>query len=361
MIYKKKIAIVGTVGLPSLYGGFETLADYLVRYLSSNYDITVWCSWDIPREKRQRQYHGARLKYLPFSANGMVSIIYDILSLLFSINMQKIIVLGVSGGLIFPFLRPVRGKLIINIGGLDWKRSKWTPLERKILKWLEGLAIRNSGIVVADNAAIKSYLENEYGIDAVLIEYGGDHVFHVKPDRKDLSKYPFLTSRYAFSVARIQPDNNVELILEAFSKCTILPIVFVGNWGKSKYGKSLQNKFAKSKNIIILNEIYEARELNLLRSNCTIYIHGHSAGGTNPSLVEAMYLALPIVAYDSVFNRVTTENKALYFKDIHELKSIISLINSQNLLEKGNQMKEIAERRYKWSYIAEEYDKLIRK
>ena len=130
-----------------------------------------------------------------------------------------------------------------------------------------------------------------------------------------VSKYPFLLNEYAFSLARIQPDNNVELILDSFVANSLYPIIFVGNWNNSGYGKSLKKKYKDNPNIVLLDAIYDSTELNLLRSNCMVYIHGHSAGGTNPALVEAMFLGLPIIAFSNGFNEYTTENKAIYFNN----------------------------------------------
>ena len=130
-----------------------------------------------------------------------------------------------------------------------------------------------------------------------------------------LNQFPFLSENYAFKVCRIEPENNVHLILEAFYKYPLLNIVLVGNWNNSVYGKQLKLQFESFENIYLLEPIYDQNILNQLRSNCYLYIHGHSAGGTNPSLVEAMYLELPIIAYDINYNRETTSNKALYFKD----------------------------------------------
>jgi glycosyltransferase involved in cell wall biosynthesis len=117
----------------------------------------------------------------------------------------------------------------------------------------------------------------------------------------------------------------------------------------------MKAKFSGYEKLFLLDAIYDQRELNKLRSNCTLYVHGHSAGGTNPSLVEAMNLGLPIFCFSSGFNEHTTENKALYFKDKDELRLLVNSIDSQKLSELGLIMKSIANRRYRWEIIANKY------
>ena len=356
---KLKIAIIGTQGLPNKYGGFETLVEYLTKYLAEESDIIVFCSSKIYQEKI-KYYNNAKLKYLPFHANGFQSVLYDSLSLLLSLRYDKVLILGSSGGIIMPFLKPFRKKFILNFGGLDWQRSKWGNFQQKFLKLSEKLAIRNSAIIIADNEGIHNYITEKYKRESHIVEYGGDQVTHENITSIDLEKYDFLKKPYAFSVARIQPDNNIGLVLEAFENQTKIPMVFVGNWGNSKYGKDLKEKYTNHKLIILLDAIYEMKELNKLRSNCKIYIHGHSAGGTNPSLVEAMNLGLPIICYSSNYNKYTTESQALYFENKNELTDLISSISDIKLKDLGILMYEVAKRRYQWKLIAEKYAKLIR-
>lgn len=165
--------------------------------------------------------------------------------------------------------------------------------------------------------------------------------------------------KYAFGVCRIEPENNVHTILEAFAENTAMPLVMVGNWEYSEYGKKLKEQYDTITNITLLAPIYDKVKLNAYRANCTLYLHGHSCGGTNPSLVEAMFLGLAIAAYDCNFNRETTENKALYFKDSESLRSIVDSIEEFNLSRVATDMKAIADRRYTWKRIADCYAKLL--
>ena len=153
------MAIIGCAGVPARYGGFETLAHHLVRELRRDYRITVYCSAPLYREEeRRRRWRGARLLYLPFRANGVQSIVYDIVSILHALfYADRLLILGVSGCILLPFVRLfTRKKIIVNIDGLEWRRNKWSKPVRKFLRLSEYLAVKWAHADIADNRAIQS-------------------------------------------------------------------------------------------------------------------------------------------------------------------------------------------------------------
>lgn len=359
---KKKLAIIGTVGLPAKYGGFETLADHLVNHLTKDHDITVYCSKKkYAKDERIKEYKGAKLKYINLDANGIQSIPYDTLSILHALfTSDVLLVLGVAGAWILPFIRFFTNKkIIISIDGIEWKRDKWSLPAKLYLRWAEKMAVRYSHIDISDNESIQDYTALRYGTVSRVIEYGADHTMKVMPTGMDYKEYPFLTGDYAFKVCRIEPENNVHVVLETFKKVSHRKLVMVGNWEASEYGRKLKNKYNKVSNILLFDPIYDQRSIDLLRSNATVYIHGHSAGGTNPSLVEAMYLGLPILAYGVSYNRTTTEDKAIYFKTEDELTGQILDLNKKQLKPIGQNMKSIAQRRYRWDLVTDKYRSII--
>lgn len=354
-----KIAIIGSVGIPGNYGGFETLVECLTKELAITTPITVYCS-SKSYKIRRKQYNGATLKYIPLNANGIQSIPYDILSLFHAaFKNDTILILGVSGCIVLPIFRFFfkRTKLIINIDGLEHKREKWQPSIQKFLKFSEKSAIRYGDKIIADNKAIQQYIKDEYGKDSNLIAYGGDHVDPLPLSEKIKKQYA-LPEKYCFKVCRIEEENNIHIILEAFSN-TSFTIVIVGNWDNGEYGRKLKRDYSGIQNIIILDAIYNQEILNQIRSNSWIYIHGHSAGGTNPSLVEAMNLSLPIFAFDVIYNRETTLNKAKYFKNSRELQNLLNSHMDYDFNILGETMGKLAKENYTWKKIAYKYKEIF--
>ena len=353
-----KIAIIGTVGLPAKYGGFETLTEYLTEHLGGSLDLTVFCS-SKSYSSRLPTYNNARLIYVPLNANGVQSILYDIISMFRALFFaDTFLILGVSGCIALPFIRFIsRKKIVVNIDGLEWKRAKWNRKAQWFLRYSEQLAVKYSDRIIADNKAIQDYVTEEYGVESTLIEYGGDHVEKVPLSKEMQDAYPLSHTPYAFKVCRIVPENNVEIILEAFSVVDF-PLILVGNFDNSEYGQMLVKKFSNVKNIQLCDPIYDQGKLDQLRGNAALYVHGHSAGGTNPSLVEAMCLGLPIAAFDVDYNRETTVNQALYFSTSDDL---IDIVNNKQAQFDGIRaaMEEIALSRYSWRKITQEYADLL--
>ncbi|MEA1848786.1 DUF1972 domain-containing protein [Chryseobacterium sp. MHB01] len=360
---KTKVAIIGTVGLPARYGGFETLTEHLVEELSDTYDFTVYCSSKkYSREERKESWKGSRLKYIPLDANGIQSIFYDSWSILHALRCSDVLlILGVAGAWLLPFVRMFTNKkIIISIDGIEWKRDKW-PLAAKLYLWFaENLAVKYSHIDISDNESIQDYTSLRYETISRVIEYGADHTrVNAAPSEQDFLTYPFLSKPYAVKVCRIEPENNVLTILKVFSENPEHHLVLVGNWENSHYGKDLKQKFSVFENISLLDPIYDQHTLDMIRGNASLYIHGHSAGGTNPSLVEAMFLGLPVICYGVSYNRTTTGDQAFYFSDEKELENLLKTLTQADIKKCALRMKKIAENKYVWNTVAEKYSQVI--
>jgi len=356
----KKLAIIGTTGLPAKYGGFETLTNYLTQHLNSKYKISVYCSskYFAAKGQRRKEFNNSRLIYLPLNANGYQSIIYDVISIFHALlYADAILMLGVSGAIILPFVKLFSSKpIIVNIDGQEWKRAKWNFIAKKFLHYSERLAVKYADTVITDNKVICDYVKEAYNRESALIEYGGDHAKGKEITPEARVKYPFLCSPYAFTVCRIEPENNVQYILEAYASTPHKTIVVVGLWDHGKFGMELKKFYENHANIILLDPIYNTEELDVLRSNAEVYLHGHSAGGTNPSLVEAMCLGLPVFAYGVSYNRETTKNKAFYFNNVTELVNLINTVKTSELEKCGQKMQDLAFEKYTWARIASCYN-----
>jgi len=354
------IAIIGSAGLPANYGGFETLAENLVGYLGKRYQFTVYCS-SRGKGERPGTYKNAKLVYIPLKANGIQSVPYDIVSITKAISSADLLlILGVSGCICLPAIRIFSNKkIIVHVDGLEWMREKWGTLAKKYLRLSEATAIKYSDSVISDNLWIREYVKDTYQIKSDLIEYGGDHVFPTDRQVELRSVGGAGKTGYAVTVCRIEPENNIHVILGAFSKIESQPLKIVGNWSSSAYGRKLRSEYGKCGNIELLDPIYDKYKLYNVRSKAAFYVHGHSAGGTNPSLVEAMYLGLPVIAWDVAYNRETTKNDALYFRSTEDLVDILKRVNGERLIELGRRMAELARKYYTWEDIAERYARLF--
>ena len=358
LTHKTNLGIIGTVGVPAKYGGFETLAHQLVLNLRHQFNITVYASAKAyPKKERAGEWEGAKVVYLPLNANGFQSIFYDILSMLHAILFcDVLLVLGVSGCVFLPFLKMFsQKKVIVNVDGLEWQRGKWSAMAKRFLVFSEKMAVRFADEIITDNAAIQKYVVDKYDINPRLIEYGSDHVSPVELQPEHIEKYPFLAGEYAFKVCRIEPENNIQLVLEAFARYEKMPLVLVGNWSHSHFGREIRKLYRQYKNLHLLDPIYVQSELDILRSNCTLYVHGHSAGGTNPSLVEAMNLQLPILAFDVIYNRITTQERSLYFRSAEDIITTLETLPTLDLDGMAFSLKWVAGHRYTWGRISESY------
>jgi len=358
---KLKIAIVGTKGLPANYGGFETLAEQLTMRLFSDFQFYVYCSKP-SYNRKPKEINRVKLLYVDYKANGYQSAFYDILSIHHASKFcDVILILGISGCIYLPIIKQLSTKkFIVNLDGIEWKRDKWSFVSRLFLRISEYIAVNFADVLISDNIEIKKYINNQFKKNSVYIPYGGDFSEHYC-SKLDLTQYyPTLVKRFAFSVCRIEPENNIHIILQSFSKMKDFQIMIVGNWNDSRYGRVLKKKYGDYNNIILVGAIYKKILINQLRSKCTWYIHGHSAGGTNPSLVEAMAFGCPVLAYDVSFNRSTTNNEALYFKTARELIDLVMNTPNNKLFKIGKYMRKLADSNYSWDFICKQYANLFK-
>ena len=356
---RPRVAIVGTVGLPAAYSGFETLAEYLVRYNEDQglpLDLVVYCS---SRDfgEQPPHYRGAELRYVDLDANNASSILYDTVSMASALRqgVDAILLLGVSGAIALPFVRLFsRARIVTNIDGIEWRRDKWQGIAKWVLRASEWLAVRWSHRVVADNVAIVDYVRTTYRRSSEMIAYGGDHAI-----ASEGAPYEGLPQDYALALCRIEPENNVHLILEAFADRPALPLVFIGNWARSEYGRELKSRFAANLSLHLLDPIYEVAVLRTIREGARFYVHGHSAGGTNPSLVEMMHFGKPTAVFDCVFNRKTTDDKAMRFATVGELRDVVTNFLATGDNGCGQAMRALAQERYTWDVVGKAYFALL--
>jgi len=351
------IAILGTRGIPNSYGGFEQCAEKIsLFFVKGGHKVTVYNPQDHPYIKNT--WHGITIKHIYSNENKLKFInlfIYDFLCLRDALkgNYDVILELGYAPNSLFYFL--ARGKKIItHMDGIDWRREKWGILSRIIIKLAEKKAVWKSTALVADNPAIKDYLIKRYGsLNIFCIPYGAELI--ESPDYKVLDLYGLKKAEYFLLIARLEPENNISLILDGYLMAEErIPFIVIG--GKTgKYGKKLIKRYEKYGNIRFLGGIYNYNILSSLRWCSALYFHGHSVGGTNPSLLEAMASNAFIVAHDNPFNRNILGEDAIYFKSAVDVRWVIKNRKSvkKNALIYRN--REKIKEHYSWDKISEQY------
>jgi len=359
---KKKVAIIGTNGIPARYGGFETLAENLVANLGDKYSFTVYCSSISGKPERNKCYKNARLIYLPLKANGWQSIVYDTVTTFHAWFYSDIlIVLGPAAGFLLPMNKLFKKKLLVNHGGLnEWEREKLNFFQKKYAYYNHKIAAQAADFNISDNEPLKKSLKKTFNIQAEVIEYGGDHITKKNIYEGIKIKHPFLKDSYDLSISRAQPDNNLDLILRVYSRIPERNLVLISNWIVSEYGQNLKKKYYdRFSNIYIIDAVYRKEELDIIRSNASLYIHSHSQCGTAPSLVEAMNYNIPVVCFDVETNRATTKNRSFYFTDEQSLINLLSTLSKIQLEELKKNMMTIAMENYTWNIITKKYENLI--
>ena len=206
--------------------------------------------------------------------------------------------------------------------GLEWKRSKYNKYVQQFLRHAERWAVKYSDYLVADSKGIQDYVLSKYNAESVFVAYGADIYRQTRADHV-LAGYQLSSGAYDLVIARFESENSIELILKAYQAMPDRTLVLIGRHDATAFGRKMYKKFTGLKNIIFLGGVFEKDKLNAIRCHSDIYYHGHSVGGTNPSLLEAMACGAVICAHDNEFNRSVLHRNAFYFKDISDIISNI--------------------------------------
>lgn len=357
-----KIGILGTRGIPNHYGGFEQFAEFLsVGLVQKGHEVVVYNSSDHPYQ--ESEWNGVKIQHCK-DWEGRIGttgqFFYDLNCILNARkqNFDILLQLGYTSSSVWKNLLPKRAIVITNMDGLEWKRSKFNTSVQKFLMKAEKWAVKSSQHLVADSKGIQSYLKKKYKIDSTFIAYGSN-LFN-NPDVSILNKYNLKEEGYHMLIARMEPENNVETILDGMkSSNSKLPFLVIGKT-ENEFGTYLVDKFKEDQRIRFLGGIYDLNDLNNLRHHSTYYFHGHSVGGTNPSLLEAMASSAFIVANENEFNGAVLEKEALYFKTAEDVTNILNKkINSSIRLNYITSNRKKIEECYTWDNIINSYEDLF--
>ena len=354
-----KIAILGTRGIPNNYGGFEQCAEYLsIGLVDKGHNVTIYSPHFHPY--KENAYKGVKIirKLSPENifGNSASNFIYDYLCFKDATKKDFDIILEL--GLITSSLSIIfcshKGKIVAtNLDGLEWKRSKWSKLIQKLTKQLEKYGVKNSDYLIADNIGIQNYILDEYNLESEFIAYGAVDIS--PPDDACLRNYGIVKDFYFLSISRLEPENNLEMMFDAYILSNNkIPYYIVGNH-TTPYGDFLKDKY-RNKGIIFLGAIFNKRDLDNIRYYSKIYIHGHSVGGTNPALLEAMAARALIVAHDNIFNKSVLAENGFYFSSCDKLSKLFSqnleLKKTEFIYNNLNKINKV----YRWPAIVDKYE-----
>lgn len=357
-----KIAIFGTRGIPNYHGGFEQFADFFAVYLAQQgEDVYVYNSSLHPYQKNS--YKGVKIIHCkdPEDKLGTAGqFIYDLNCILDARkrNFDVILQLGYTSSTIWWWLMPKKAKIITNMDGLEWKRSKYSKKVQAFLKYAEKLGANHSDHLISDSIGIQNYLKKKYNKNSTYIAYGADNF--TTADKNILTEYHLEQENYAMLIARFEPENNLEMILDGVNSSDIEEKFLVVGKHETPYGEFLKNKYKANKQIIFTGGIYDLNVLNNLRYFSRLYFHGHSVGGTNPSLLEAMASNCLICANKNEFNAGVLKENAFYFENANDVKKLYeSLIKKDHLNLIENNTIAI-NTQFSWDIINKQYYNIIK-
>jgi glycosyltransferase involved in cell wall biosynthesis len=325
-VLKLKIGISGTRGIPNRYGGFEQFTEHLSTGLvQKGHEVYVYSPHDHPYQKKI--WNGVNILHCKDPEQKLGTIGQFFYDRSCNLDAQKrnfdiLLHLGYTSDAIWHRLWPKNAINIVNMDGLEWKRSKYNWLTKRFLKYSEALAAQKADALIADSMGIQEHLLKCYNKRATYIPYGAT-IFD-NPQQTVIEDFGLIPHQYFLVIARMEPENNIEMIIKGFlSSGHNFPLLIIGDTN-NRYGKYLTRKY-NNQAIKFIGSVYDAVALDNLRFFCSRYFHGHSVGGTNPSLLEAMACGCSIAAHDNIFNRSILENSGSYF--VHE-KEVASILQS---------------------------------
>ena len=359
---RHSLIIFGTRGIPAAHGGFETFAQHLALFLAGRgWHVVVYCQKEtrvVTQRVTTDLWHGIERRHISVASTGpRATLEFDWHCVRDAATVPGIcLVLGYNGAVFLPWLRLLRRKIVTNMDGIEWRRKKWGFLARAWLWTNEWIAAWTSHRLVADHPAIAEHLSTRRNASAIsMIPYGGTPADESDAPVRAMGLEP---GRYLIVIARIEPDNNIHTIVEAFSRRRRdAKLLVVGALHKTNpYHCKVQA--AASDEVVFPGAIYEASVVASLRRHARAYVHGHTVGGTNPSLVEALWAGNAVIAHDNRFNRWTAGDAGWFFTDADGCDRLIArALTDDDMVARASQAAlRHAAAHFEWTDILEAYE-----
>jgi len=364
-----KIAFISTRGIPNNYGGFEQFAEHIsVGLAQRGHEVTVYSPHYHPYQ--EKEYKGVRIKHIyspeSWMGSSLGSFFYDYACLKDALRNEHFDIIYEAGytTIIPAYIRfnvkAIKSPIFVtNMDGLEYKRAKFNKLVQKFVYWEEQMAVKYSQFLIADNMGIHDYYKEHFGRESKFLAYGAN--IYDNYSEEFLKEYGLERNQYLLIVARLEPENNLSMAIEGYIASEIygkIPLVIVGK-KNTPHGKHLVNTYSSYEHIRFTSGIYNFDKLNSLRYFSYAYFHGHSVGGTNPSLLEAMASECFILSHDNIFNKTVLGDNAIYYSDKDEVTNLLNkleiLIRERKQLYTTNNL-EVIRTQYSWEKLVEEHE-----
>lgn len=356
--------MVGTRGVPARYGGFETAVEEVgTRLAARGHDVVVTCRGGDPE---QRSHQGVSLVHLPAIHRPGLETLNHTVSAALHLRRQRhfdaILLFNAANALAIPLLRAAATGIALHVDGLEWRRDKWSGLGKRWYLAMERFGVRKADELIADAQAIQSYYRDRYGASSAFIAYGAPLIEPGPPQH--LASRALRSGCYDLVVARLEPENNVEMAIQGHLLTDrSVPLVVVGSVPyESEHLSRVRALAASSGSVRMVGAVWDSDELNELIAHCRHYVHGHSVGGTNPVLLRAMGAGAPVSALDVVFNREVLGDTGQFFSDAQELAALLAREGQEeDRQRRGQAGRARVAALYDWERVTDGYEDLCRR
>lgn len=366
-----KLLILGTRGIPAAHGGFETVAEHLALFLvERGWEVVIYCQADIARPEHASgkitvdEWNGVKRVHIPVKNSDLGTTIFDWECTIHAMKQDGLpLVLGYNTAVFALAYRLQRRPVVMNMDGFDWKRAKWSKPVQAWLYCNERIGDWISSALIADHPAIETYLHTRRNPkDVYMITNGGDAI--ESAPEEPVRAMGLEPGKYFISIGRIEPENSILEMIKAYaSKERSAAFVCLGNVKAHEKAYDASLIEAAQGRVLFPGAIYDKEKIRSLRYHTLAYCHGHTVGGTNPSLVEALGAGSAIIAHDNVFNRWVAGTSQAYFSDIASCSAALDRAESDP--DWVQQAREGARKRFNeeftWSMVLEKYEALCRK
>ncbi|HEV2763336.1 MAG TPA: DUF1972 domain-containing protein [Pyrinomonadaceae bacterium] len=359
-----RIAILGTRGVPASYGGFETFAEQLsTRLVARGHDVTVYCRSHYVSPP-QLEYKGVRLKVLPTIRHKYLdTVVHTFLSSLHAAAGRRFdaaLICNAANAAFAPVLRLAGTPVAINVDGLEQKRKKWNWVGRNYYRLSERLAVRLPDVTVTDARVIQDYYLSRYGAESTMIAYGAE--VERRPDRAAVRQWGVEPNRYVLYVSRLEPENNAQLVIEAFKRVrTSHKLLIVGDAPYAhEYISELRARARDDWRIVFTGFVF-GDSYRALQQNAYCYVHATEVGGTHPALLEAMGYGNCVLTLATPENVEATGEAAIHYADADDLAEKLQRVLRDGALVNAYRQRAQAriKRHYDWDYVVDLYENLF--